>query len=270
MGNVVPEFTEKRMPRTALLLLALATLSVLPARADGGASLRGSPASMLRQNEIARESDYTFLRTPDQVREFAAEGFLVPLRGNADYQVAAGVSFPFARPETRTFLERLSAQHRDACGEKLVVTSLTRPQSGQPSNSHALSVHPTGMAVDLRIHPNQACREWLEDTLLSLEKQELLDVTREQRPPHYHVAVFPEAYTAYLAGLRADSVRAVEEARVAATPVALPPRTTGVRHASTLPPMHRAAESDSGGGLWLAVVALAPLGLALGLRRGPG
>lgn len=257
------------MPRTALLLLALTTVAVLPARADDGASLRGSPASMIRQNEIARESDYTFLRTPNQVREFAEEGFLVPLEGNADYEVAAGVSFPFARPETRTFVERLSAQHLSACGEKLVITSLTRPQSGQPSNSHALSVHPTGMAVDLRVHPNETCREWLEETLLSLEKRELLDVTRERRPPHYHVAVFPEAYTAYLAGLRADSARAVEEARVAAAPIAFPPRTSGIRHASVAPPMHRAAESGSGGGLWLAVVALAPLGLALGLRRGP-
>jgi LysM repeat protein len=46
------------------------------------------------------------------------------------------------------------------------------------------------MAVDLRIPPTQKCRAWLESTLLSLEKQHAVDVTRERHPPHYHVAVF--------------------------------------------------------------------------------
>src|SRR5690606_4402484 len=82
--------------------------------------------------------------------------------------------------------------------EKLVVTSLTRPASSQPRNSHALSVHPTGMAVDLRISQRAASREWLENTLLSLEADGLLDVTRERNPPHYHVALFPEAYMAHV------------------------------------------------------------------------
>jgi LysM repeat protein len=57
------------------------------------------------------------------------------------------------------------------------------------------------MAVDLRIPNNGKCRRWLEDTLVSLERADVLDVTRERRPPHYHVALFTQPYEDYLAGL---------------------------------------------------------------------
>jgi LysM repeat protein len=42
-----------------------------------------------------------------------------------------------------------------------------------------------------------------------LEQKGVLEATRERRPPHYHVSLFPEAYTRYLAG------RGVSETRVA-------------------------------------------------------
>ena len=57
------------------------------------------------------------------------------------------------------------------------------------------------MAVDLRIPPKQACRTWLENYLLAMEKDDVLDVTRERRPPHYHVAVFPDTYEQYVVSL---------------------------------------------------------------------
>lgn len=190
------------MLRTTALSLALLSATALPALAAVPVSLRGSPASMMRQNEVARHEDYSFLRTPAQVRKFASEGYLVKLQGDNNYRLA-DVSYPYARPEVRTFVERLAAQYRDACGERLVVTSLTRPKSMQPRNAHDLSVHPAGMAVDLRVSQSAACRQWLESTLLSLEERNLLDVTREKRPPHYHVAIFPGEYSAYVGRLQA-------------------------------------------------------------------
>jgi hypothetical protein len=87
-----------------------------------------------------------------------------------------------------------------------VVTSLTRPISEQPRNSHRLSVHPTGMAVDLRVPADSGARRWLENTLLSLENNGVLDVTKEKSPPHYHVAVFPLKYEAYAAKHPRDTV----------------------------------------------------------------
>lgn len=184
------------------LVSVLAALPILgflagsvPARSQ---SLIGSKTSMVRQNQAARQHDYTYLRTASQVNEFVRRGLLVKLRGNSDYRVA-NASFPYARAEVRTFVERLGSQYRNACREPLVVTSLTRPTSRQPSNASALSVHPTGMAVDLRRSDVPGCRAFLEKTLLTLERREVLEATKESHPPHYHVSLFPKPYTSYLA-----------------------------------------------------------------------
>lgn len=141
--------------------------------------------------------DLTFLRTASQVHDFAGKDRLERLTGNENYSVGR-VSFPYARTSVRLFIERLSAQYRAATGEVLVITSLTRPTSMQPRNASPLSVHPTGIAVDLRIPTNRGARAWLEKTLLSLERTGVLDATRERRPPHYHVAVFPDEYEQYV------------------------------------------------------------------------
>lgn len=199
-----------------LLLLAAAILppSVLVPSAEA-ASLRGSKASLLLQSRAARRHDYTYLRTGGQVERFAAGGFLVRLRGNDDY-LLTDVSFPYARPEVKTFIERLGEQYRAACGEKLVVTSLTRPTSRQPHNASAHSVHPTGMAADLRRSRRAACRAWLEETLLVLERRDLVEATRERHPPHYHVALFPDPYRRYLASLGVDTGAPVRTAAATA------------------------------------------------------
>jgi LysM repeat protein len=178
----------------ALVALGLSLTGSAPVRAQ---SLIGSKASMVRQNQAARQHDYTYLRTSSQVNEFVRRGLLVKLRGNSDYRVAA-VSFPYAREEVRTFVERLGKQYQNACRERLVVTSLTRPTSRQPRNASPLSVHPTGMAVDLRRSNRPACRAFLEKTLLTLEGRKVLEATKENHPPHYHVSLFPDPYTRYL------------------------------------------------------------------------
>jgi LysM repeat protein len=116
---------------------------------------------------------------------------------NRDFDLHA-VSYPYARPEVALFIERLASQYRSACGEKLVVTSLTRPQNSQPVNASSRSVHPTGIAIDLRRSGSARCRGWLEDVLVSLERTRVLEATRENNPPHYHVALFPREYAGYV------------------------------------------------------------------------
>jgi len=64
------------------------------------------------------------------------------------------------------------------------------------------------MALDFRRSNSSACRSWLESVLLSLEGSGVLEATRERNPPHYHVAVYPDPYTRYVAALntrQADS-----------------------------------------------------------------
>lgn len=185
-----------RSPRKSFLLLA--ALLGLASSAVQAQSLAGSKASMVRQSLVAKQHDYSYLRTSSQVHEFAQRGLLVRLSGNSDYRVA-DVSFPYARPQVKTFVERLAKQYRSSCGERLVITSLTRPTTRQPRNASPLSVHPTGMALDLRRSGRPACRAFLEKTLLTLEGRDVLEATRENHPPHYHVSLFPEPYMRYLA-----------------------------------------------------------------------
>jgi LysM repeat protein len=197
-------------------MVALCLVAVAPLESQ---TLRGSPASVERQYRVAKEHDFTFLRTSQQVRQFAERGHLVHLPGNQDY-VLGRVSHPYARPEVKVFVERLSAQYRAACGEKLVVTSLTRPLNGQPANASSRSVHPTGMALDLRVSQQPRCRSWLESTLLSLERRGVISATRENRPPHYHVSVFPRQYARYVASIGDEPTPATASAAAAAVRLA--------------------------------------------------
>lgn len=188
------------------LLTLLASMVLLTSPGLEAQSLRGSSGSVDYQFRVAQDHDFTFIEDPAQVERFVKAGYLVPVRSNRNFDLHA-VSYPYARPETRTFILRLSEQYRRACGEKLVVTSLTRPLSRQPWNASSRSVHPTGMAVDIRRSNSRACRAWLEDVLISLEKAGVLEATREYRPPHYHVALFPKPYARYVENLtrRADN-----------------------------------------------------------------
>lgn len=245
------------MLRATAITLTILTAG-LPGPLAAAASLRGSPASMVHQNEVARESQYSFLRTPAEVQEFAQKGLLVPVAGGAGYQVSRGVSHPYARPATQQLVEFLGARHLAACGENMVVTSLTRPQAGQPANAHALSVHPTGMAADLRVSRNAKCREWLESMLLSLESEGVLDVTRERNPPHYHIAVFP-SFQAYAAKMDASSAAQAKEARAeaAARPQASSPR------GGMIPGPAASGDAGAGSGFPLVAVSLLTLGFIL-------
>jgi uncharacterized protein DUF5715 len=189
------------------LLLGIGFLAV--SAALEAQSLVGSRVSLERQNEVAREHGFVLLRTPADVFDFVQRGILVGVDGNSDYELSDEVSYPYARPEVKTFVERLGQEYRARCGERLVVTSLTRPITRQPRNASEISVHPTGMALDLRRSDRSSCRSWLEKTLLGLEGQGLVEATREHFPPHYHVTVFPSPYLQNLDDGTSASAQAV-------------------------------------------------------------
>ncbi len=190
------------MNKATMTLLAVALLGLSPLAASQ--SLQGSRASMQRQHQEAVSQGYGFMQTSQSVTAAVNKGELVKVMPNR-YFVLHDVSFPYAKPEVKMFVERLAGQYFGACGEKLTVTSLTRPINRQPANAAKDSVHPTGMAIDLRVPSKSSCRSWLERVLLSLEAAEVLDVTLERYPPHYHVAVFPPAYSRYVASLDSSS-----------------------------------------------------------------
>jgi hypothetical protein len=161
------------------------------------ASLRPSCSSLDRQVQEARRHDYTYLANSDQVQRFVELGYLTRVYDGRTYFLKE-VSFPYTRPAVKMFIQRLSEQYHKACGDKLVVTSLTRPKNRQPRNASSRSVHPTGMALDLRRPWNRTCRGWLEHTLMTLEAKGVLEATLERSPPHYHIAIFPGRYERYV------------------------------------------------------------------------
>jgi hypothetical protein len=191
-------------PNDLRCALAVVMIACLPTSA-AAQSLRGSRASLDIQNRMAKTHEFTFLATRGQLEKFVRLGYLVPVEPNTDFELHQ-VSFPYTRPETDLFVKRLAGQYHAACGERLVVTSLTRPNSLQPRNASDRSVHPTGMAVDLRVPRATACRRWLERVLLDLEQRRVLEATLERRPAHYHIAVFPEPYLGWVTG-RSPTVR---------------------------------------------------------------
>ena len=100
-----------------------------------------------------------------------------------------GVSAPYVRPATRSFLATFAPRYRQACGEALVVTSAMRPTTLHLRNASQRSVHPTGMALDFRA-PGGGCRSWMRRELLAYERRGVVDATEERRPAHFHVVVY--------------------------------------------------------------------------------
>lgn len=197
----------RRTTRSTVITLTVVLLALVAAPLEAQ-SLRGSQASLDRQAREARAHNYSYLQEPADIERFVRSGLLVEIEGNDDYELVR-VSYPYARPEVKSFIERFAREYRKVCGEPLVVTSLVRPVSEQPHNASDRSVHPTGMAFDIRRNNEPECRGWVESTLLMLEKEGVLEATHERRPPHYHVALFPRHYKRYFAsgpGLNLDGL----------------------------------------------------------------
>jgi hypothetical protein len=184
--------------------VALAAALIISPALLTAQSLRGSTSSVNRMYRQARAEDFSFFETPASVRRAVNAGLIVSLdESDGDFELAE-VGYPFVRRATLTFVERLGAQYHEACGERLVVTSAVRPETRQPPNSTERSVHPTGMAVDLRRPENSRCLRWLREALLGLEDRGVIEATEEHHPAHFHVAVFPTPYAKYLATRQAS------------------------------------------------------------------
>lgn len=178
-----------RFPATLLAVVAIGGFS----RASSAQSLRGSIASVDRMYDHAVHDGLTFYETTNAVQWAAARGELVQFRTDHGYALRR-VNFPYVRPATLTFVERLADDYERVCDEPLLVTSGVRPESRQPANSSHRSVHPTGMAVDLHKPTKGRCLTWLRRELLALEGTGVIEATEEHHPAHFHVAVFADEY----------------------------------------------------------------------------
>ena len=195
---------QQMMPLSFSCALTIAvTLSVAPQLLDAQ-SLNGSMSSVNRMYRQARAEGFSFFETSTSLRRAVKAGALVRLDGANRHVELHQIGYPYVRPATLTFVRRLGAQYHETCGEPLVITSAARPSTRQPPNSTARSVHPTGMAIDLRRPRDRECLSWLREALLDLEGRGLIEATEERWPAHFHVAVFSTPYVRYV-GSRARS-----------------------------------------------------------------
>jgi hypothetical protein len=111
--------------------------------------LRGSQESVQKMWDFATMHGLAFYQTPRDIDKAVAEGKLVPLDGDASYELTRGVGFSYATREAKQFIVSFAPQYLAACGTPLIVTSAARPTTRQPRNSNPYSVHPTGIAVDV-------------------------------------------------------------------------------------------------------------------------
>lgn len=186
-------------PRTLALVVVLALMACAQtahaqrrARPRYPSELRGSRESVQKMWDFATMHGLVFYQTPRDIDAAVTSGKLVPLDGDASYELTKGVGFSYATREAKQFVVSFAPQYLAACGAPLVVTSAARPKSRQPRNSNPYSVHPTGIAVDLRRPPAGPCQTWLRNALAELEEQGYVEATEERHPVHLHVAVLTE------------------------------------------------------------------------------
>jgi hypothetical protein len=151
--------------------------------------LHGSKESVEKMYDFALAHHLPFYLTPTNVNDAIATGDLVPLSGDSTYELTRGVGFSYATREAKQFVLAFAPHYLAACGTPLTVTSAARPITRQPHNANPHSVHPTGIAVDLRRPSAGACLNWVRGALAELEDKGIIEATEERHPVHLHIAV---------------------------------------------------------------------------------
>lgn len=183
----------------------------LPARA-ATQSLDGfADRGLDREIAAVERFNLTRLRDQEQLRVFIGARILIRIPNRrAGYILDDRVGYHatknrhlygYSRPYTVRFIRRLGAQFALRFpGRHFTVTSLVRTCAYQKrlarGNGNATtcekSSHVTGATADIRWSDlNRAERRWMEGTLLTLERRGLIQATKENGQPVYHVMVYP-------------------------------------------------------------------------------
>lgn len=173
--------------------VAEAELSIEPSHQpvtwmNGAVSLvGGETTTSLQQYEYAKQQNLSIMETEATYQHAILRGYFVPL--TSPYLVVLAKR-EYVLPSTAKFVHELAAAYYETgCGQ-LVVTSAGRLTTERPTNGSPYSVHPAGMAVDVRtkyIPPE--CADWLRAYISEREGKLEVDGTQEYHPEHLHVVV---------------------------------------------------------------------------------
>ncbi len=166
--------------------------------------LRGSLASLLRQNERDTAEGLVRFANDAQLDEFEAEGRLVPVPASLALRVNAELPMDrrYCQPWTAQFLADLARSHFARFRRPLQVNSAVRTVAFQRSleeiNGNAAaatgdlaSPHETGAAVDIG-KKGMSFQEiaWMRAWLLPLETAGKIDVEEEFYQACFHITVY--------------------------------------------------------------------------------
>ena len=156
----------------------------------------GEVSSSEQQFRYAAEKQVPFMTSEADYQMRIASGYFVRLE-NPFMDVQA--RRPYVLPSTVAFVVELATEYYAAGCGRLVVRDALRITNEQPSNGSNYSVHPAGMAVDLRVRDiGEACESWMNNYLLEKEAEGRVDATREYWKmvrgqkvpnPHFHLVV---------------------------------------------------------------------------------
>jgi hypothetical protein len=203
--------SRRERERELALSPAPATEEVSLHRSDLGlpAPLRGSFASLERQNEISEGQDgLERIQDEDDLQDRITHNFLVPVPTSANLAINQELpeTHRYCRPWTAQFLTDLARGHATRFHTPLEVSSAVRTVAYQKKleriNGNAAaaegdiaSPHLTGATID--IAKSNMTREeisWMRTSLLALQNAGKLDVEEEFRQRCFHITVY-RSYT---------------------------------------------------------------------------
>ncbi len=165
----------------------------------GRASLVGGEVSSSEQQFRYAEQSGVVIIMSDNFDGLVRSGDLVRLEG-PNIRLRSASVIPYVLPSTKVFVLQLAHDFgQQGCGELVVNDALRVAGNVMPSAASSYSVHPRGMAVDIRVNGiSEQCETWMNTYLMEKETEGKVDATREhwkvvrgQRVPnpHFHLVV---------------------------------------------------------------------------------
>jgi hypothetical protein len=168
------------------------------------APLRGSRASLLRQNERDDAEGLTRIQDQAQLLDLEATGKLVPIPVSVGLRVNASLSPDrrYCRPWTALFLAALARSHYARFHRPIEIDSAVRTVSFQrhlelingnaaPAEGDLASPHLTGAAIDIG-KKGMSFSEiaWMRGWLLPVQTADRIDVEEEFHQACFHIDVY--------------------------------------------------------------------------------
>lgn len=166
--------------------------------------LRGSTASLLRQNRRSDEEGLTRIEDNDQLLQLEGDKIIVPLPASSTLRVDPDLPGDrrYCRPWTARFLKDLARSHYARFHRPFQVNSAVRTVSFQrallevngnaaPAEGNLASPHLTGAAVDIGKHGMSFSEiAWMRAHLLPLQTAGKIDVEEEFYQACFHITVY--------------------------------------------------------------------------------